>query len=720
MTEFDYEKEKLKEILEKYILELEELGIRVKRLPEMYRDNPTLLANLLSIYENKLRLMKEGKSKPYFARIDFKEDGEEKVSQCYLGKVGMSDYDNNIITVDWRAPIASMYYDSNVGKTSYEAPAGTITGDLLIKRQIDIENGELQRIQDVDTVSNDEILKPYLGVTADNRLKNIVSTIQSEQNDIIREKLQKNMIIQGVAGSGKTTVALHRIAYLVYNHQKKINPDQYMVIGPNSFFLDYISSVLPDLDANQVSQLTFEDLIKDYIEEDLLINSAEYQLIDSLLANNENLSISKYKNSLKYKKAIDKYMVDFDSKVVQNNDFIIRGVTVLPQSVMRLIYDDTAENSRYTDIESRISRAVLMASTYLENHPDIISRVSTDAFNAGNKANEFVKKEIRNGFNQTLKQYYSKIAKKKVTTLYTDFIKNINKYVDSNDINMAKTLKELTLKNIKEKTYDFDDLAALGYIQLCLSGSKDYDKYQHIVIDEAQDYGDFNFEVLKLLMKKSSFSIYGDIAQSIYSYRSIENWDSVRDIFNNQIELKELLKSYRTTIEVMNEANHIINYIGLSPASPVIRNGEDVGYIEIDNNKVDTIYSYILSYLEKGHKSIAVIAKSAEEANNIHAELIKNGINIECITSSENKYNGGLCVTTSYLAKGLEFDAVLVTDASELKYSSQNTNDMKLLYVAMTRALHNLDILYEGELTKPLYIGSKKKQSEEPTLKLKK
>ena len=396
MTEFDYEKEKLKEILEKYILELEELGIRVKRLPEMYRDNPTLLANLLSIYENKLRLMKEGKSKPYFARIDFKEDGEEKVSQCYLGKVGMSDYDNNIITVDWRAPIASMYYDSNVGKTSYEAPAGTITGDLLIKRQIDIENGELQRIQDVDTVSNDEILKPYLGVTADNRLKNIVSTIQSEQNDIIREKLQKNMIIQGVAGSGKTTVALHRIAYLVYNHQKKINPDQYMVIGPNSFFLDYISSVLPDLDANQVSQLTFEDLIKDYIEEDLLINSAEYQLIDSLLANNENLSISKYKNSLKYKKAIDKYMVDFDSKVVQNNDFIIRGVTVLPQSVMRLIYDDTAENSRYTDIESRISRAVLMASTYLENHPDIISRVSTDAFNAGNKANEFVKKEIRN------------------------------------------------------------------------------------------------------------------------------------------------------------------------------------------------------------------------------------------------------------------------------------------------------------------------------------
>ncbi|MDD4796098.1 MAG: UvrD-helicase domain-containing protein, partial [Bacilli bacterium] len=648
MKDFEYEKEKLKKILEKYVESLEEIDIRVKRLPETYRDNPILLANLLSVYENKLRLMKEGQLKPYFARIDFKEDGKENISQCYLGKVGISDSDNNIITVDWRAPIASMYYDSNVGLAIYEAPAGTITGELLIKRQIDIESGELQRIQDVDTVSNDEILKPYLGVTADNRLKNIVSTIQSEQNEIIRENIKTNMIIQGVAGSGKTTVALHRIAYLVYNHQKKINPDQYMVIGPNKFFLDYISSVLPDLDASQVSQLTFEELVKDYIEEDILINSAEKQLVDRASTNDKNLAVSKFKNSLKYKEALDKYIMEFDDKVVQNNDFIVKGITILPQLTMKLIYDE-ADKNRYLSIYARIKRAVLVASSYIENHSEIIDEVSADAFNANQKSNEFIKKEIRNRFNQSLKQYYTKLAKKSATSLYSDFIKNVNKYIDSDDKDLLKQLKDITLKNIKEKSYDFDDLAALAYIQYCLRGTKGYNKYHHVVIDEAQDYGDFNFEVLKNMMNKASFSIYGDIAQSIYSYRSIENWDSVIKVFNDEIEVKELLKSYRTTIEVMNEANHIINHIGLSPALPVIRNGDEVGYIEVKDNKTDIIYDYILSYLEKGHNSIAVITKTSDEANNIHEKLIKNGINIECITTSENKYSGGICVTTSYL-----------------------------------------------------------------------
>ena len=217
-SEFQQEKETLHNVLEKYEDIMQFYNSRIDAIPQIYKDDTTMINNSIEMYSEKLRLMKRSIDKPYFARLDFSRYGEEKVEKLYIGKVGVMDEDNNNITIDWRAPISSMYYDSNIGRASYKAPEGTCTGELLLKRQYDIENRKLKSFQDVDTVSNDELLKPYLSASADNRLKNIVSTIQHEQNSIIREPISKNIVIQGVAGSGKTTVALHRIAYLVYNY----------------------------------------------------------------------------------------------------------------------------------------------------------------------------------------------------------------------------------------------------------------------------------------------------------------------------------------------------------------------------------------------------------------------------------------------------------------------------------------------------------------------
>ena len=255
------EKEYLENTISRFEEIIEEEELRIKAIPRMHSNDPILMASLLSTYKTKLETLKRTISKPYFARIDFTSDETRKEEECYIGKVGVSDNDNNLITVDWRAPIASIYYDSNIGEASYLAPEGKIKGTLNLKRQYDIEDKVLKSYQDVDTVSNDEILKPYLNASADNRLKNIVSTIQSEQNKIIRNPLYNNLIIQGVAGSGKTTVALHRVAYLVYNNRQNIKPEQYLVVGPNKFFINYISNVLPDLDVNNVSQLTYDEII---------------------------------------------------------------------------------------------------------------------------------------------------------------------------------------------------------------------------------------------------------------------------------------------------------------------------------------------------------------------------------------------------------------------------------------------------------------------------
>lgn len=234
-------------------------------------------------------------------------------------------------------------------------------------------------------------------------------------------------------------------------------------------------------------------------------------------------------------------------------------------------------------------------------------------------------------------------------------------------------------------------------------GTEEYDNNRQIAIDEAQDYGDFSFYALKILFRRATFSIFGDLAQSIYQYRGIRNWNEVLNTtFEGDCELKYLLKSYRTTTEIMNSANNITKHINLEIAKPVIRHGESVEYIKYEKNQIDLIEKIIKEYMKKAYVSIAIICKNDEEAKKIYKKLKERNITATNIVDNENKYDGGICVITSYLAKGLEFDGVIITDASEEKYSSEKVIDMKLLYVAMTRPLHELKVLYQKDITNPL------------------
>jgi len=712
---FQEEQEYLKYTLEKFDEIIDETNLRIDALPRMYRENPLLLDSLLKQYNNRLIMLEKTKNKPYFARINFKNEDDGKIVECYIGKVGVSDTDNNVVTVDWRAPIATMYYDSNVGSASYEAPDGIITGELLVKRQYDIENCKLNGFQDVDTVSNDEMLKPYLGVNADNRLKNIVATIQSEQNEIIREKMFKNLIIQGVAGSGKTTVALHRIAYLVYSNIKNIKPEQYLVIGPNKFFVNYISSVLPDLDVNDVSQFTYDEIVKNLLGEDFELISDESNLIKSI-SNPDELFYERLKVSMIFKNAIDKFLTDFDKTVVPDKDFLIKDYIILPKNIIKNIYENIESDSvvNYDILSKKIERTCLLLGKYIEEHKDnILSKVRNSYYSKidnltkkeiekEKKNLEYIEKELRNNCNQSLKKYFIN-GKPKILNLYSLFLKNLQNYIIVDEYDFEKNCKN-NITNINKKRVQFEDLGALLYLYYRIYGSENYSNYRHAVIDEAQDLGEFNFYALKKLMPNSTFSIFGDLAQSIYQYRGIENWDKVIDsTFDGNCNLKYLKKSYRTTTEIMNSANYLIEHIGLNKSEPVIRHGVDVSYYDTNNmDKTDCILKIINKYLENKFKSIAIISKDAEEADYINYQLKKCGINIANITSSDTEYKDGMCTITSYLAKGLEFDGVIITDASENKFNSEKIVDMKLLYVAMTRSLHELNILYDNELTNPL------------------
>lgn len=330
--ELQKEKENLHNVIEKFKDVMHYYEQRIEVAPKVYKNDEAMINNAIEMYSEKIRLMRKSINKPYFARLDFARDGEEKVEKLYIGKVGVMDEDNNSITIDWRAPVSSMYYDSNVGRASYKAPEGTCTGELLLKRQYDIEDRQLKSFQDVDTVSNDDLLKPYLSASADNRLKNIVSTIQQEQNSIIREPLSKNVIIQGVAGSGKTTVALHRIAYLVYNNRDNVKPNQYLVIGPNKFFVNYISGVLPDLDVENVKQLTYEELCAEFLNEDIKMINEDKKLIQSI-SNEKSLKYEKFKVFMNFKKILDEFLKELNENIIPNKGIEIKGYEVISKDI---------------------------------------------------------------------------------------------------------------------------------------------------------------------------------------------------------------------------------------------------------------------------------------------------------------------------------------------------------------------------------------------------
>ena len=623
------EKEYLEYTIKKYDEVIKDSRFKIKNLKKYYNDYDEMMDELERL-EHKINKTIESKEKPYFARIDFQSDKKET---CYIGKLGVSDYDNNIITVDWRAPISSLYYDSNIGACEYDSPSGIIKGNLILKRQYEIEHQKLINFQDVDTVSNDEILKPYLSVSADTRLKNIVSTIQSEQNKIIRYPL-KNIIIQGVAGSGKTTVALHKIAYLVYNYQDIIKPKDYMVIGPNKFFVQYISKILPDLDVNGVVEYTIEEILEKYTNEKFKINNQ----LDKVIEYDE---VSELKTSLKMKKIIDNYIEKI--KIYPDN-ILIEGVEIVSNERLKQITKEI--NNTYKTIKEKQERLKLILDKYIKEHKQTL-------------IDKLIKSNINNKIIQEFKRNHSKFIKNNIPK-----IKSIKEYY--------KTI--LIENNINQKEYEIEDIPSLLYIKYKL-GNNIFDNYKHIVIDEAQDYGEFMFYVIKKIFKNATFGIFGDLAQSLYTYRSIKDWNIVKDIFNSEIEY--LNKSYRTTIEIMDEANIINRKLNLSLATPVIRHGEKVEY----TNK--TIEEIIKSIKEK-YNTIAIITKTLNEAQELHKKFKE----YDLITPQDISYESKITILPSYLSKGLEFDAVIIIDT----FDKENKIDLKLLYVSMTRALHKLYI----------------------------
>ncbi|HIR74657.1 TPA: UvrD-helicase domain-containing protein [Candidatus Ventrenecus avicola] len=662
-----------------------------------------LVEHLQSMILKALKKLNNLEKNPYFGRIDFQRTGENEAEKIYIGKTTLTD-DNMVdaLVTDWRSPICTLYYDQSLGKVSYDAPQGKISGTLNLKSQIMIKDGELISVRDTDLVTDDELLIPYLSTNADSRLKNIVASIQAEQNAIIRRSMKKNIIVQGVAGSGKTTVALHRAAYLIYN-EDKYNADNFMIIGPNKYFLNYISALLPDLDTENINQYTYEDFAAEFLDNSVNIKT------DLPSLNISSQKALKYKTTLEYKNLLDLYITDYITSVISQGIYVDQYEVISSEKIQEYFKNlkGAPLNIFIQNLKKTLSKRIK------DNHEKIFDEIkkqfAEDMKKFSKESEEFkklstrldtIKKELQKGCSTVIKNYFKPLTISSIN-LYKNFISSLTE-VPGLDSKELLIFKKQSLEQIKEKKFCFEEIPAVMYLDMILNGNErsEFRKIAHVIIDEAQDLGMFHYFMLSNVFKQATFSIFGDLAQSIYPTRGIDSWEDVnKKIFSSNCDLLLLSKSYRTTIEITENANAILKQIRLAQALPVIRNGIPVTYAKTEpENYVDFILDTIDDFKKKSYQSIGIICKSSEECKMLKEILDVHNINVSLISNEESEYIGGISLLTSELSKGLEFDGVIVTDASEKCYSSNSQNDLKLLYVSSTRALHELRIFYSDEL----------------------
>jgi DNA helicase-2/ATP-dependent DNA helicase PcrA len=615
---------------------------------------------------------------PYFGKIVFtpKESNNQKDLNLYIGKFAVTDQDTHIpLVVDWRAPVANLYYQ-NSGPTedvSFEAPVGTRKGDLKQKRQFQISRARIQNIYDAKTgnVAADEFLLSQLKHRLGKKLTDIVSTIQAQQNEIIREEINKPVIIQGVAGSGKTTILLHRLAYLFFNYKETIRPEASLIVAPNRMFLDYISDVLPNLGVSGVNTLTYLFWGKKVLDWD-----KRYTVSTEA----ENLEYKEYKGSVDFLKFLNTYFEDYEEELLEN----------IPYSRVDLIekrYYELKEQFPLISMNERINLAIDYAFAQKQFKTKQTGAYD-DSFDIENKK----RKEIMSYVNKKIDPYriYQNIFKKKLID------KDLCKY----------TLDGLRAQNA-HRYFRMEDLAPMVYIQLKLKGRKDFEQ-DYIVVDEAQDLSFIEISTLAQIAKNGNITLAGDLAQSIIPPFYIKDWNNVIELIKQigykDVSYHQLNRCYRTTVEIIDFANKIFK--DRFPDSyklpeAVLRHGENIKVIEynseirdLNKSDLDTFTKLIKEEFDKGAITCALICKNKQHANEVYEKIkfLENEIDRDVVAYSESDYKNGLLVLPISHAKGLEFDSVIILDMNEEKYLDTELNT-RLLYVAITRALHRLIVI---------------------------
>lgn len=611
--------------------------------------------NILEHIQNSLRKNRAALKKVYFGRIDYEDKSYGVTESRYIGKNGVTRNSNEVVIVDWRAPVSSVYYENELGEGSYEVPGSEpVEISLFKKRTYDLQGEKLQGFYDNDTAANDDLLVKYLSQHKEAVLGDIIATIQKEQNEIIRTTPYKNMIVQGVAGSGKTTVALHRISYILYNYGEVYKPSEFCIIGSSDVLLNYISSGLPELDVNHVRQMRMDMFLPYLLEKSW---KKKYKIVEG----NQD---AQGKSRLEFISALEDFLKAWIDRYLQLKD-------IRDKDLGLILSEDNMQDTKMRNPELSLFQLEKLF------HQRIRKRIQ---FLCTEREESFCREKL-----QEYKNWFCS-SKNKWTEagVYLSFLEERkvlgNSYED-------------TIIRVGKGEFDLYDAAALCLIRKRIFLKKETDEFSQIILDEAQDFGESVYYVLKQVLPKCYFTIMGDVSQNIRYETGLNNWEILKKILlrEGKDSFYLLAKSYRNTIEISEYAGRVLEKASLGgyKIQPVIRHGSPVCVKRGEKEHLAEQLTTLISKIQKRFETIAVICRDERDT-----EEVRRILGIE----KQEGFCNGIMVLPVALTKGLEFDAVVLWQPDKERYG-ENIKEAKLLYVAITRALHELYLLGEHELT---------------------
>ena len=605
-----------------------------------------------SAVARKRKLLKLGSS-PYFGRIDFKTNEDGSTSPVYIGIYSFSDETQRLnLIYDWRAPISSLFYDFELGEAWYQTPSGKIEGEILLKRQYRIRDGRMEFMIENSVNIQDEILQKELSKSSDDKMKNIVATIQRDQNAVIRNETAPVMIIQGVAGSGKTSIALHRIAFLLYRFRESISSKDILIISPNKVFADYISNVFPELGEENIPELGIEELAAEVLENKIRFQTF-FEQVSHLLEKHDDGFVEriKFKSTFEFLSKLNQYMIH-------------------------------VENNYFTFTELKIAGTVIP-------FPFILER-----FKAYHRVPIFkrfpqVVKDIQDFIRDNVKRKLSGFEKAQVWQAVPGMFKLpgvLEAYRD-----FYSWQKKESMFRMPGGVLEYADLFPFIYLKIRLEGVQPYDHVKHLLVDEMQDYTPVQYAVLSRLFKCKK-TILGDVSQKVNPY-SASSSEGIHQVFP-QGDTIRLLRSYRSTIEITSFAQKLYPNPDLIPLE---RHGEKPKLISCSSNhdEVEKIKTLISDFKRSGYQSLGVICKTMEQAEYVFKQI--KAENIYLLTSESTAFKHGVIVTSAHLSKGLEFDEVIVPFVSDRNYKTEV--DKRMIYIGCTRAMNQLTLTYSDKVT---------------------
>lgn len=665
-------------------------------------------------FSKELQTLKRLKDSPYFGRVDFKESSEQEADQIYIGIASLMDEsEEEFLVYDWRAPISSLYYDFSPGKAAYETVEEIIEGEMTLKRQFIIRQGELKGMFDTGVTIGDRLLQEALGNNASTQMKSIVATIQAEQNKIIRNERSGFLIVQGAAGSGKTSAALQRIAYLMYRYRNTLNADNMVLFSPNPLFSSYVANVLPELGEENIKQTTFLHFLEESIGKDLTIESP-FEQMEYVLAEEENDYAVRMKNielksGLEFKQIIDAFVFHLKQKDIHFKNITFQNRVLVSKEEQYAYFYRLEEHIRIPNKMELISRWLLkklrkqlMAekdSDWVMEKVELLDKETylkayyrtqdQDGVNDIETEEAFLRKAVVNNI-------YSKIKKRILTFQFVNVAATYQRmFADWKPENLPakwEDISNFTVFYLSRKHLMWEDAAPYAYFRGRLLGHRANRSIRQLVIDEAQDYTAFQFAYIKEVLPYTRMTLLGDVNQGIYAYATKENPLTSSPVTDNH-ERITLTKSYRSTKEIVEFTKSFAP--GEEPIEPFNREGDKPKLIRRGNaDLTEMLLEQVKELRENGSESIALICKTKQESNMLF-ELLEDETAVKKIDEETYEFHKGLLIVPVYLAKGIEFDAVIIPDVSEESYDKEA--DRTLFYTACTRAMHALVMVSTGE-----------------------